>query len=692
LREAGDRKDEGVTERLDDPTWVDAGRPTRGAVPPDGSTEDDFYTGHELSLFIPERLARGIDRRRNSWSQVDTIAAALIAAHLILLLAIVAGGSLYLDDLRAQAYALNQPFWQFIAGSNGTHFAPVPRVLDWVQSRFFPLEHTPAVLVTMVVRLFLAIGFWRLLRRLFGARPAILLPFAVLLFTPALLPATTWYRQSITALACTVAIVWALDAQLRWILYRRRIDLLAVAAITAVGLGCYEKAAAIPAILLGASLVIFAGGPKRARRATRAAGSLRAAFAGVAASSVLVVIFLVIYRSGPYDQGTTAHPTIFNILQLGWDTATRTTIPLLLGGPYHWAYAYGEPYAGVALLRTAIWVFCLVIVLIGAALAVRRAPSRSARALILLLVWSVPSVAIVAIGRYTTLQLALAVADRLWTDLVPAFLIAGALAALPWQVGVLRAEPETSNQAYPEPTTGSHRRIDRGAPMEITVPVIAGGLAMLIVLAGSIYSSVTYASNWWNNPTGQWIANVRSSLQNAEPFPRILATPLPESVMPSWVGTQLPTDAPLLLLLRPDIRFYDGDGDARVINPLGVRAPFLRSPLGQSKRASLCAVPIPVGAKKPVRIRLVKPTLYLPGAQVEVGMLLQETTKVEVTVVTPTGQTIAPQRFTDDDLPQGPHTLHFPVPYGKAISSVLVKTNAAKPGCVTFARVWVPLT
>jgi hypothetical protein len=699
-----------VTERLEDVGGPGHRHPAPGptgttGVRDDGTDPgDDFYAGRELSLFIPESMARGIDRRRNTWTQIDTWALWLTAAHLMVLVVIVGRGSLYLDDLRAQAYALNQPFLQFIVGSNGTHFAPGPRILDWVQSRVFPLQHGPAVIITLVVRLLLAIGFWRLLRRVFGPRPGILVPFAMLLFTPALIPATTWYRQSITVVACTVAIVWALDAMLRWILYRRRADLFAVVAATVVAVCFYEKGAAIPVILGGVAVALFMRRPG-GHFSTGLERPVRAALTAVMASGIVVVIFLVIYRSGPYDQGAGTTPTPMDVLHLTWDTSTRTVIPLLFGGPYTWKYL--TPYAGMATISNTALIFCLVLVGVGFAIALRRGAERAVRGLLVLLLWSLVSVGIVAYGRFDSFQLLLAEAQRLWADLIPGFLLAGTMSVLPWAVGVCRsgsAVPGFANSApSPEmvegrPATRAEGRAQlraprpEGAPVELTVPGIAAVLVMLIVLGGSAWSSWTYASNWWDNPTGAWIANARASLKNAEPYPRTLATPLPEAVMPSWVSTQLPTSAPLLLLMRPDIRFHDGDGDAKVMNAAGMRAPYIPSVLAQTKKVDLCLQAIPPGSGEPTEVALNKTALYVPGNQVEVGILLAESTKVEVKVKTPQGQVLTPQQFSDVELPQGPHTVRFPVPFGQSVESVEVSAGNQQPACVTYARIWAPLS
>jgi len=250
-------------QRRQDP-YAEGDPADRGA--PEEPEDDDLYENRDLSPVLPDRLRTAIDNWRSWWTPVDSLAMGIIAVQLFVLFVEVVGGSLYLDDLRAQAYALNQPFWSFIMDSNGTHFAPLPRILDWVQSRAFPLEHGPAVVVTLVVRLLFAIVFWRILRRIFGARMIVLVPLTLLLISPALLPATLWYRQSITIVACTVAMLWAVEAHLRWLQQGKVGALIEVVLATAVGVGFYEKAAAIPIVLTALTVALFARRPGRARR------------------------------------------------------------------------------------------------------------------------------------------------------------------------------------------------------------------------------------------------------------------------------------------------------------------------------------------------------------------------------------------------------------------------------------------
>ncbi len=621
---------------------------------------------------------------------------AIVGIQLFILFVETIGGSFYLDDLRAQAYALDQPFWSFIIGSNGTHFAPLPRILDWVQSRAFPLEHGPAVIITLVIRLFFALLFWRVLRRLFGARMLTLVPLTLLVITPAMLPATLWYRQSITIVACTVAMIWAVDAQTRWLLGHRRGALAEVGLATAVGLGCYEKAAILPVILLGLTVALFAR-----RSAPRRAGTpeiLRPAAISILLSGLVVGVFLAIYRSGPYDQGPGGSPSLGDVLHLTWDTVTRDIIPLLLGGPYHWSFS--AQYAGQAHLSTTAAVIVLLITGVAIVLTGLRRPSPMLRGWVGLLAWTVPSVAVVAAGRFDSLQLYLADATRLWVDLVPAFILAGALALLPWQVGVCRSARSTRpGPAAAKPRLDTVNGIDGHRlaarprdPFVLTIPALAGGLVIAVISIGSGVSTVSYLSKWWDNPTGDWIANMRSSVTQAEPYARVLATPLPETVMPFWVSSQLPTSAPLLQLIRPDLRFNDGDGNARALNPSGQLTPILPVAIATTARAKLCAKVIPIGRKAYTGVKFTTAARYVAGAQVEVGVLLGEVTPVRVQVLTQDNQRITPQTFSTAPLSAGAHVLRYPVPLGKTLIGLYVQTNATKNGCISNAWVWAPLT
>jgi hypothetical protein len=644
----------------------------------------------ELSLGVPAFVRRGIERRRAEWTPVDTLVAGLVAAHVLMLVVLLPQGSMYLDDLRAQGYAQGQPFWSFIVGSNGTHFAPIPRIIDWTMSRAVPLSHPPAVLITIVVRVLLAGAFWRLLRRVFGPQPGAVVPLLVLLITPALVPTTGWFRQSITVLACTVAMVWAVDAHIRWVTRRHGGDLLAVVVATAMGLGCYEKPAAIPVILAATSVALF-----WARRRSRPRDAIRASIPTVLASAAVVVVFLVIYRLGPYDQGPGSPPTPMDVVRLMWHAVGEMLLPLLLGGPWTWIYT--APYSGSPNVGTTGTVASLVVLGLGVLWAGAHGLGRVVRATLVAFSWILPSVTIITYGRGGVFDVVLGDAVRLWADLVPGVLFALALMFLPWRIGVRAVAPVPAAEGEGEGEAAEvaergvvTRRKDGYLSLKLSPPVIAGGLALAIVVGGSLTSTWRWFDKWRDNPTDAWITNARNSLTNAEPFPRMIATPLPDTIMPFWVTAKFPTSAPLVLLMRPDVRFQDADGQARILDAAGNLVPVIRAKIiTQSRPAEFCAATIPGGAEQGARVALTRPAAYVMGAQLEVGLLLEEQTKVNVTVETPDGTLLAPERWSNDDLPKGPHTLRFPVPYGKTITAVHVSTTNSVIACVTRSQVWV---
>jgi hypothetical protein len=617
-----------------------------------------FTTGrsgnpYDLGDFALSRL--DVERESAGWTMADTVAAGLVAVSLLAVLVLIAPGSLYLDDLRAQGYAQGQPFWQFIIGSNGTHFAPLPRTLDWAQARWFPLDQGPAILITLLVRAVLGAGTWVLLRELFGARLGALVPLGVVLFTPALVPATAYYRQAITALAATAAVLWAIAWHLRWLRTGGLWNVLGVGAATAIGLGCYEKAAAIPFLLFVVTVLLFAG----------PGGlwpTLRQAIVPIALSAVLVAAFAVIYVRGPYDHASGGLPPPALVGQMARNAVFDTVLPLLLGGPWRW-FPITASYGGVSLAHSTLVAFWIVAGVFGVWCLVRR-PGPTARAITLLIAWVIPSVITIGVGRLGIFGLSLAEDVRFFTDAVPAFVICAALAVLPWRVGAYAGQE-------PRPT-----RI--GA----AVAAVLGAL----VVAGSVASWITFANAWWSNPTGQWVANMKASLAAAGPSPRIVALPLPQEILPSWVDPVFPTYSPLVMLIRPDARFNDGDGLVQALDSAGALRLFRPTPIAETRRSGLCVAAIPAtGSQTVIRMPVTVP--YVRGSQLQLGLLTEAPSEITVQMITAEGVVRPAILWQPTVLQAGPHTLRTPVRTGDRITAVRVLDGLPAKVCVTSASI-----
>jgi hypothetical protein len=104
----------------------------------------------------------------------------------------------------------------FVTRIHKGHFMPGALALTWVLSRIAPYDWLLVATVTFLAQALLGVLMLRLLRSLFGTRPAILLPLTVLLFSPLTIPPLGWWSSALNALPLQLALVLALTAQIRF--------------------------------------------------------------------------------------------------------------------------------------------------------------------------------------------------------------------------------------------------------------------------------------------------------------------------------------------------------------------------------------------------------------------------------------------------------------------------------------------
>ncbi|MFI7588967.1 hypothetical protein ACIB24_18035 [Spongisporangium articulatum] len=698
---------------------------------------DDPYryeADSDLTLGLPGWLAAVVRRRREAFTRTDAVAGALLLAQVAVLALLVGRGSLYLDDLRAQAATLNTSFVSFVLSPADGPFAPVPRLVDWVQATRFPLEHWPATFVALFVRVALGVAFYRLLRRLVGPRLLITVPLAVMLFTPALLTATVWERPALTVLAATAAGLWAVDAFAAWQLQRQARSLVVVAAATLLACACHVSGIAVPAVLLALQLTVLAG-------RSRWPGALL----GLIASAVPAAAFLGLYLTRSGAAGTPAAPHApADVAGAVGRALLHQVVPGLLGGPYGWDGA--RAYAVVLSPGTTLTVLFWAVAVVGFGVAVRRGPGRTARAAGFFALVLVAAAAVASVARTDAVGVLFSRADLLTVLLVPYLVLAASIAAFPAAdaseapeageasdavrydhpaetplppaelasgVPMTRRErrlaeaaaqtgltSQTSQTSQTTRTTWTTRTAGAPAPRTAATAVPerpreigTGGLTLAVVvaavLAGSLVSTVTYGIAWWDNPTGRWLSTMRGYVGDAEAYPRILATPLPRSIQPDAQSRVFPSSAPLVLLIRPDARFHDADGQSRSVNDTGALDTPLTANLGMSE-SSGCVGSIRGGQRTTRWLRLSRDVPYQAGAQIEVGFLSATGGRVEVSMQTPQGRQLTPVRYSDVELPAGAHRMHVAVNYGRTVHAVKVGFSGGGNFCVTSLSVWVP--
>jgi hypothetical protein len=208
------------------------------------------------------------------------------------------------------------------------HLQPGAFLLAWIVTTIAPLNHTVAVLpllATHAVTLWLA---WRVLVRLFDRRWVTILPFAVLAGSPVILFPTLWWAYGMQLLPLLLAMFAALDAHLRYLDTGHAKHAVAAVAWTVFGLAFYEKAALIPAVLLGVTVLLA----PRDEVAPIVWTLRRHRFVWLA-YVLLVAGFAVLYLNLTASQASGEPVTSRTIVEFAGRSIVDTLLPGMFGGP-----------------------------------------------------------------------------------------------------------------------------------------------------------------------------------------------------------------------------------------------------------------------------------------------------------------------------------------------------------------------
>ncbi|WP_084962054.1 hypothetical protein [Thermoactinospora rubra] len=240
----------------------------------------------------------------------------------------------------------NSLSWDFLMWVDTGHLSPGRLALSWAAARAGGYNEAFVHAVTIGLQAAAGLALLRLLRTMFGARPAILVPLAFFLLTPMIVPALGWWVAMLLVLPLQVAVPMALHAHVLYLRDGRFRHVLAASAWTLFGLAFYVKAALIPFLLLAVTAFWFTRGPwwsalGRHWRAWLTYGAMLAAY--------LVVYFVQLYGSVQLNDGkqTPQLPDPGLAAEFAWLLTSRSLIPSALGGPWKWM-PVGEDYAMAA--------------------------------------------------------------------------------------------------------------------------------------------------------------------------------------------------------------------------------------------------------------------------------------------------------------------------------------------------------
>ncbi|WP_066932843.1 hypothetical protein [Microtetraspora fusca] len=451
--------------------------------------------------------------------------------------------------------------WDYLTAPWGPKLLPAGFALAWVVTRIDAYGWELASGALLALQAAASLAMYRLLRVLFGARPLILVPLGLYLFTPLTLPGLLWWAAGLELVPLQLAICMALAAQVHYARTRRIRHVVAVAGWYLFGLASFflKAAVGIPLLLFLLTSAYLAAGPwargcwTALRRNLPVWGALAVVLAPAA------VLYAVTADTGhqPVRLPGAGETALFAARLLG-ETFPTTA----LGGPDTWFGGLVAPsWWGIALA----WA---VLALYAAATLVLRA--RVARAWTTLLSYLVVADLLpVLLGRGAFEAQALE--PRYVADAAVVFALCAGLTILP--VG----EETRPYRALP--------------PRGLAVPAVS------VVLVG-VFLVASYASA--DAYTGQFAAQrarargyveaVRATLAAAPATADVYPQPLPEDVLIYGFG-EGNLSSHLLSPLAPE-PLRD-----RMRHPRPTAEPLVLAEDGRSlvRRASSAAMPRPSG-------------------------------------------------------------------------------------------------
>ncbi len=523
---------------------------------------------------------------------VSLAAYALIAAQIIWKGAILRHFYFWQDDFMFFDRAVHMGFtWQYLMKVQAGHLDPGPFAMSWVLARISEYNWTLVSGVMLAVFLGSCLALLRLLRTLFGNRPAILIPLVIYLLCPLTVPDLAWWAEAVEGVTLSLAIFMSLDAHIRYLRSGRTRSMVTAAAWLLVGMLFSDKGLVLPFFLFGVTSAFFVDGGwlrsmlqsgARYWRAWSVYGGLVVVYGTLLAVQLTKPGALPNKVGSPHGVGTFVT-----------DLMTDSFVPGAFGGPWKWfgngINAFATPPA--ALMRLSLLAAAVVI---AATIWYRK---YAWRAWVLLALWIIAAdVAPIVVGRTTLLDPALTVFLGLDThyvvDAVPILAICLGLAIWP-----VAGRPDLGRN-----------RPQRAVPAQVA-PVMTGFVLAAFAL-GSVYSVQTYVESTTSAPGRSFIATAREALAAVPPGTPVVDQFAPPSVMAALllgpygyqdevIGSMAP--GRIRWIRNPDgvianLKIFTSDGRLWPVAVVGVYSRLMPSSAGGCWPARGATITVPLNS------------------------------------------------------------------------------------------------
>ena len=441
----------------------------------------------------------------------------LVAAQLVWKSFFLSRFYFWQDDFTFLEQAREHSFtWSYLTYVGAGHLTPGDYVIFWLVDRISPYNWGFAAGITVVMLAVAGVAALRLLRTLFGDRPAILVPLAIYLLTPMTMPDIRWWSSGMESLPLQIATLMALNAQVHYVRTRRFWHAVSATAWLAFGLVFFEKSMALPLLLLGVTSAFLMDGPWLQtiwRSVVTFWREWVMQLAVVAAYLVLLILSLRTSASQPGTPGAAGGVVTF-IVELVKDTF----VPGAFGGPWQWLPSGDAEYAYSAPPAVLMWLSLIVAALvIAASIWFRR---YAWRAWALLAGWlAAADVMPVLIGRIGALgPSVLGLETRYVADAAPVLAICVGLAFWP-----VTGQPDRARRRAAVPGADQFWRM------------VAVGLVTAFVI-GSVWSVQSFQSDTSSVPVQAYLANARAALAEAPAGTVIVDQDVPPILMTGLFG------------------------------------------------------------------------------------------------------------------------------------------------------------
>ena len=273
-----------------------------------------------------------------------------------------------LDDFIDLDKAIQSPFdWSYLTYNGVGHLIIGVRAVGWFLARTTLYNWRLDSAVDLVLVGLSGLAALRMLRTMFGERPAILIPLAVYLFCPLTMPGLGEWSSALEAIPLQLAIFMAVDAQVRYLRTARRRYFVHAVLWVLFGLVFFEKGLVLPPLLFALTAGFFAGESSwlDGMRVT-----LIRLWRDWIVYAVLMAGYVVILAQSL--RTSRVHPSVpasgAAVWHLTWGLVAKTFLPGAFGGPWRWfgggTYALSSPpiqmvtlslAAAVIVIGTSVW-------------------------------------------------------------------------------------------------------------------------------------------------------------------------------------------------------------------------------------------------------------------------------------------------------------------------------------------------